>query len=188
MVKNIGRQTEENISVQLFLDTNNDSIPQPGELFGEEYIGLLLPADSQTVMHSLIIASQGEQRVFAVVNAQRDDDSTNNTLALSFAVGVEPHSIVINEIMYAPTGNMPEWIEFYNAGSSAIDIGGWKISDVNVKSKAALVNSQFFIQAGRVFLSSVRFNAEGLFFNFQPRVCFIIFIIAPHDTRRRYLV
>jgi hypothetical protein len=152
MIKNIGRQTVSNISVQFFLDANNDSLPQPGELLGEEPIGLLLPADSQTVIHSLTIVSQGEQRVFAVVKAQRDDDSTNNMQALTFVVGVEQHSIVINEIMYAPPGNMPEWIEFYNASNSAIDVGGWKISDVNVKSKAVLVNSQFIVQPGAYFL------------------------------------
>ena len=88
------------------------------------------------------------------MKAQRDDDSTNNMQALSFDVGVEQHSIVINEIMYAPPGNMPEWIEFYNASDSAIDIGGWKISGANVKSKAVIVGSQFLIQPGTYFLAA----------------------------------
>ena len=67
---------------------------------------------------------------------------------------MERHSIVINEIMYAPAGNMPEWIEFYNASSSAIDVSGWKISDANVKSKAVLVNSQVIVQPGAYFLAA----------------------------------
>ena len=188
MIKNIGRQTESNISVQFFLDTNNDSIPQQGELAGEEHIGLLLPADSQTVAHSLTMVSPGEYRIIAVVNAQRDDDTTNNMLALTFAVGMEQHSIVINEIMYAPAGNMPEWIEFYNASSSDINVGGWKISDASVKSKAVIANSQIIIQAGEYFLAASDSTLRGLFFNFQPRVCFIIFIIAQNNTRRRCLV
>jgi len=153
-IKNCGRQAVSNISAQFFLDANSDSIPQLGELIGEEHIGSLSPSDSQTATHSVVIRSQGVQRIFVVVKAQRDDDSTNNTQAFSFAVGVERHSIVINEIMYAPPGNMPEWIEFYNASSSAIDIGGWKISDTNVKSRAVLVNSRCIVQPGAYFVAA----------------------------------
>ena len=153
-IKNIGRQLQSNISAQFFLDANKDSVPQPSELIAEEHLGVLLPADSQTVSHSLSIASQGEQRVFVLVKAQRDDDSTNNARALSFIVGLEPRSIVINEIMYAPPGDMPEWIEFYNTSGSAVDIGGWKISDSNVKSKAVLINSGFIVQPGAYFLAA----------------------------------
>ena len=179
-VKNIGCQTVSNIFVRFFLDANNDSIPQQGELLGEEHIGLLLPADSQTVAHSLTIASQGEQRVIAVVNAQRDDDTTNNTLELSFAVGVKQHSIVINEIMYAPTGNMPEWIEFYNASSSEINVGGWKISDASVKSKAAIVNAQFIIQPGAYFLAATDSTLKD-YFSFSSPV-FVSSFSSLHKT------
>ena len=154
VIKNIGRQTVSNISVQFFLDANNDSIPQPSELVGEEHFGVLFPADSQTVTHSMTVVSQGQPRVFVVVNAQRDDDSTNNVQAFAFIVGVEQHSIVVNEIMYAPPGNMPEWIEFYNASGSGIDVSGWKISDANVKSKAVLINSNCIVQPGAYFVAA----------------------------------
>ncbi|MGA7159856.1 MAG: lamin tail domain-containing protein [Bacteroidota bacterium] len=154
MIKNIGRQSISNISVLFFLDANKDSIPQPGECIGEERVSSLLPSDSDVVSFSLSIAAQGEERVFAVVKTERDDDSTNNTQSLSFVVGVEQHSIAINEIMYAPPGNMPEWIEFYNASVNAIDISGWKISGANVKSKAVIVSSQFVVQPGAYFLAA----------------------------------
>jgi hypothetical protein len=42
-----------------------------------------------------------------------------------------PGSVVINEVLaHSPTG-APDWIELYNTTSTAIDIGGWFISDGN---------------------------------------------------------
>lgn len=44
-----------------------------------------------------------------------------------------PHSlaaqqgVIINEIMYEPTSPEPEWIELYNADSTAIDLTNWEI-------------------------------------------------------------
>ena len=138
--------------MQFYLDANNDTLPQPAELLGEKKITVLAAADSQVVMQSLTIVSQGEKHIIVCVKAEHDDDSTNNQQSSSFIVGVERHSIVINEIMYAPPGNMPEWVEFYNASLSPIDISGWKISDANVKSKSVLVSTHSIIQPGAYFL------------------------------------
>ncbi|MGA9408401.1 MAG: lamin tail domain-containing protein [Bacteroidota bacterium] len=174
MIKNIGRQPISNISVQFFFDANNDSIPQSNELVAEQHLNILSPADSQVISYSLNVASQGEQRVFVGVKSQRDDDSTNNMQALSFDVGVAQHSIVVNEIMYAPPGNMPEWIEFYNTSDSAIDIGGWKISGANAKSKAVIVGSQFFIQPGTYFLAASDSTLRD-YFSISSRVFVVSF-------------
>ncbi len=38
-------------------------------------------------------------------------------------------SLVVNEIMFAPAGGEPEWVELYNTASSAIHIRGWRIGD-----------------------------------------------------------
>ena len=170
MIKNVGRRTVSNISVQFFLDANDDSIPQLSERIGEEYIGKLLPADSQTVACSLTIAVQGKQRIFAVADDQYDGDSTNNAQALLFDVGVRQHTIVINEIMYAPPEKMPEWIELFNAGTSPVDVDGWKISDANVKSKAALINSKCLIQPGAYFLAASD-STLGNYFSILGIVC-----------------
>jgi predicted ribosomally synthesized peptide with SipW-like signal peptide len=42
-----------------------------------------------------------------------------------------PARVVINEVLYDPTGAEPaeEWIEFYNAGGTAVDLGGYTITD-----------------------------------------------------------
>jgi hypothetical protein len=42
-------------------------------------------------------------------------------------------TVVINEIMYAPTtsqnGSLNEWVELYNYGDASVDISGWKVTD-----------------------------------------------------------
>ena len=49
-------------------------------------------------------------------------------------------SLIINEIMYdLPDADQKhEWIELYNAGSSAIDLTGWKLNDGNDATDHAL--------------------------------------------------
>jgi hypothetical protein len=46
---------------------------------------------------------------------------------------VEPNlptgTVVINEVMAHSHGDAPDWIELYNTSGSAIDIGGWYLSD-----------------------------------------------------------
>jgi len=37
--------------------------------------------------------------------------------------------VVVNEIMYAPDVQEPEWVELYNAGEEPVDLAGWKLRD-----------------------------------------------------------
>jgi hypothetical protein len=163
VVKNIGREPIIQATLRFFLDANNDSIPQPAELVHEVALLTLLPSDSQTIVRPISIASQGTQRIFISAETLRDDDSLNNGRGLSFVVGVQPHSIIINEIMYAPVGDMPEWVEFYNASTSAVDVGGWKISDANTKSQSVLTGMQSIIQPGEYFLATTDSSLQNYF-------------------------
>ncbi len=161
VVKNIGREPIVQSTVRFFLDSNND--PQPGELIAEMALSTLLPSDSQTIVRPMSIASQGIQRIFISAETPRDDDSLNNSKVLSFVVGVQPHSIIINEIMYAPVGDMPEWVEFYNASTRAVNVEGWKISDANTKSQTVLAGTQSIIQPGAYFLATTDSSLQNYF-------------------------
>ncbi|HTR80388.1 MAG TPA: lamin tail domain-containing protein [Bacteroidota bacterium] len=147
-IKNVGREPLSAISAQFFLDENNDSIPQSDELVGQNTINQLMPADSQAVLQTLKLTSQGKHRIIAVAGVERDDDSSNNSVAISFETGIASHSMIINEIMYAPPGNMPEWIELYNADTIAVDLAGWKVSDSNIKSRASVTGRQTKVGPG----------------------------------------
>ncbi|MCK4614446.1 MAG: DUF2341 domain-containing protein, partial [Thermoplasmata archaeon] len=37
--------------------------------------------------------------------------------------------VVINEVMYKPSGINEEWVELYNSGSASVNIDGWEITD-----------------------------------------------------------
>jgi hypothetical protein len=48
-----------------------------------------------------------------------------------FTINYTIPSVVINEIMFDPTGNdnNSEWVELYNPGNTAIDLTGWNLTD-----------------------------------------------------------
>ncbi len=60
-------------------------------------------------------------------------------------------SLVINEIMYEPSPDNSEFIEFYNQGTDSINIGGWKIIDENANS-IKLIEHSFVIAPGDYFI------------------------------------
>ena len=43
------------------------------------------------------------------------------------ASGVRAEQVVINEVMYNPRGDGPEWIELSNITATPFDIAGWKL-------------------------------------------------------------
>ena len=56
----------------------------------------------------------------------------DNITFISIPIGKVTYKVVINEIMYSPLENGPEWIELYNAGDTEIDIKGWGIADAAI--------------------------------------------------------
>jgi Lamin Tail Domain len=149
LLKNIGRRTLSGYSVSFSRIGNYES--EPPERYGQIPLRPLSPSDSAAVTELMNVSDQGVHRVVVTVHATGDEDTTNNSAAVSFTVGVKPHSVVVNEIMYAPPGDMPEWVEFYNTGSEAVDLNGWKISDSKVKLKG-LINAPPILQPGAYFL------------------------------------
>ncbi len=52
--------------------------------------------------------------------------------------------IRINELMYAPSGGEPEWIELYNAGPDSVDMKSWTINNKN-RTRYTLTSSDLCI-------------------------------------------
>jgi hypothetical protein len=53
--------------------------------------------------------------------------------------------LLINEIMYVPTGDEPEWVEFYNSAPDSINLKNWKISDSNISTKSVISTTDILI-------------------------------------------
>jgi len=57
-------------------------------------------------------------------------------------------SLVINEIMYSPGVQEPEWIEVYNEGVRAVDLRDWLIADAVTTSGKRITLSSMLVHAG----------------------------------------
>jgi len=129
MVRNAGLQPAPSFGVQLYLDTNNDSLPEPGELLASiQESATLAPLDSVLCPFPPWRPQQNDPLLMAVVSFPPDEDSSNNQTIVHVRVGYAPGSLVINEIMYGPAGE-PEWVEVYNLTTGSLDLKDWKISN-----------------------------------------------------------
>jgi hypothetical protein len=57
-------------------------------------------------------------------------------------------SLVVNEIMYSPGLQEPEWIEVYNAGTRAIDLRDWLIADATMTAGKRISVYSVLVGAG----------------------------------------
>jgi len=91
----------------------------------------LNPSDSLAHQFNYTLTGINKERNFIIyAYAGEDQDTSNNVINLTIKPGYEANTIVINEIMYNPSYDEPEWIEFYNVSNYQIDIKEWKLSDV----------------------------------------------------------
>ncbi len=147
-IKNIGQQSAQNFSAEFYVDANNDSLPQPPELRATVFSSSSLAAsDSVELSGSIGTFSQGSQLVIAKVVYAPDQNLSNNQRLAPLQVGYRTQSIVVNEIMYAPTGTEPEWVELFNARTDSVNLKNWLMSDNVVTSKRVIASQTLFIRS-----------------------------------------
>jgi len=146
MIKNTGNFSAL-YSLSLFEDTNLDSIP---DVLLKTLTQLQLGSnDSAVVNFSYQIQNLLSKKAFYVIAAfSSDQDTSNNYFYKIIEPGIPPQTVVVNEIMFAPFGGEPEWIELYNNSDTDINLNGWKISDVITTPAVAEIKSDFVIRAG----------------------------------------
>ncbi|WP_337866984.1 lamin tail domain-containing protein [Ignavibacterium sp.] len=146
MIKNIGNFSSS-YTLSLFEDTNLDSIP---DILLETLTQLQLSSnDSAVVNFSYLIQNLiNKKGIFIIADFQIDLDTSNNYLYKTIEPGFPLQTIVVNEIMFAPLGGEPEWIELYNNSGIDINLNGWKISDVITTPVSAEITTDFTIRAG----------------------------------------
>jgi len=142
-VKNIGLNPA-NFSLQLFEDINLDSLPDI-QISSIETL-TLAAGDSNNYLFNFSIENLQSKKGF-LVNAvfNLDEDTTNNKLYKTIAPGFSPQSIIINEIMYGPSGGEPEWIELFNNTSEEINLLNWSITDIITTPATAVIEDNIFI-------------------------------------------
>lgn len=155
VVKNVGREVAPAFSVELFLDANRDSIPQPDELLGSGLSSAPLAiGDTQQVMIPSGILAPGNHPLIARVSYAPDLNPANDLFHTSLRIGYRRASVVVNEIMYAPTGTEPEWVELFNSREDSVSLKDWLVSDNIVTTRRIITTSDIRIPpAGYVLLT-----------------------------------
>ena len=145
VLANLGVQTPASYALELFDDVNRDSVGQTGERFRQLSPQPISPGDSLTLRVQWNAFSAGDHQILVVVSTTRDENAANNRGVLNFFAGLTPRSVVINEIMYGPSGGEPEWIEIHNTTPSSINLKNWKISNRIVSTRYSFTTSDIFL-------------------------------------------
>ena len=142
-IKNIGLNNAT-FNVQLFEDTNLDSIP---DLLLSSIIGMILaPGDSNYYTFDYYVVDlQSIKGFFIRADYIADQDTTNNIFYRTVEPGYPPQSIVVNEIMYSPSGGEPEWVELFNRTDDLINLKDWSIRDVFTTPAQVFITFDLFI-------------------------------------------
>ncbi len=131
-IKNLGILPSDMFTVKIYYDLNLDEIGQGGELLKEENFNSLAAGDSIYISTSIGNVKPGKNNVIVKVAMNNDEDSSNDELIKSFTAAnslINFNDVVINEIMYKPSGKEPEWIELFNRSDSSINLKNWKLTD-----------------------------------------------------------
>jgi len=131
-IENVGKNTANNFSLEIYDDVNRDSVAQSAERISIKNFTSLASSAAITTQIKVYAAEVRVYRIIARLNFSADEVLSNNTAFREYSVSEIPASIneiVINEIMYAPSSDEPEWIEIYNKSNRALNLKDWKIGD-----------------------------------------------------------
>ena len=142
-ILNQGTRAASGYSVDFFLDEDEDGIGDLTERFAAVAGRDLNTEDSTTVTAFHPPLRTGEYHLIVSIDFSSDEISSNDTTVLPFSVSVTPGTIIINEIMYAPSGDEPEWVELFNTSADTIDLKDWQISDSHTASRSRLSSISF---------------------------------------------
>jgi len=147
-VKNYGTLLSSNFSIQLFCDDNMNGLCEPNEMVSV-LSGISLGAgDSSTQVFAHTPMRAGEHTFAAAIDFSPDENHANDTARMMIPVGSVKGDVLVNEIMYAPSGDEPEWVEVYNSSPDTINMKNWKISDSNVSVKSIITQTDVSFPPG----------------------------------------
>ena len=139
-VSNLGISEANNFVIKIFIDFNLDSLSQTNEIVYEKTTSSLPSGDSLEVLAESSIATSGIYSICSSIEYELDENLQNNFYSKLLYVNPEPNEyndIVINEIMFKPLNDQPEWIELFNNTDKEINLKNWRIAD---KSSQPLID------------------------------------------------
>jgi len=153
-VFNSGLQSASRFVVDIADDLSMDRRIQGEEIIETAlYTGLLAPGDSTSFSLQYLNLSAGTHSIVAEIVFSSDQVIKNNKADSVLKVSFPPGVLRINEIMYSPYSNEPEWVEFLNVSHQIISLRDWALSD-NTLNDAALVEKDIFLQPNEFVVMS----------------------------------
>ncbi len=132
IISNNGNKSNSGATFNIYLDSNKDSIAQSGELIFTNSLPPIFPKDSLTLDLTIAPLPKGLNYLIAKINYSADEFPDNDVAFLKINT-VEFNEIkgdiVINEIMYAPKNDEPEWIELFNTSAKTINLKNYSVGD-----------------------------------------------------------
>jgi hypothetical protein len=149
IIHNHGTEQVGEYSIVLFEDMDNDSLPVDGEIRSTfQETAPLSSGDSIEVDFIWQNAEPGFHTMGMWIDFPEDERPENNALLLFLFVGYTGGQLIINEIMYDPLPDQPEWIEIYNQSDQTIDLEKWQISDSATDEKIPVIEHTRTIPPG----------------------------------------
>jgi len=147
-INNYGSLLASNFSIHCFCDENFNGLYEPVEQFFVVHVLSLNSGDSVTCIVSHAPLKAGEHTFAALIDYSSDENHTNDTARVLFNIGNAKGDVSINEIMYAPAGDEPEWVELLNTSSDTINVKNWRISDSNIYTKSIVTQTDVVFPPG----------------------------------------
>jgi len=134
---NNGASTLGNYTLKLYKTAVRDSIASKDTVIFTVTAPSINSGDTAHYTVSISCKDTGLYNFIAKVTVANDEDAQNDTLSISFHAYKQTrffNDVVLNELMYAPSGDMPEWVEVYNRCADTINLKKWRLSDPTKQS------------------------------------------------------
>ncbi len=164
-IKNNGTDSANSFVLKIYKDVNFNSIGDASEKVFTHPISFLEPGQMEDFSDNISELIQGNYQFVAEVVYPLDQNLSNNISVLSFEVlppKLDFNEIVINEIMYDPLDNNPEWIEIYNRSNRTINVIDWAVKDLTSGSD---IPSNFSIGSNEYVVLSENESVRNIFTN-----------------------
>lgn len=152
ILKNLGVEEIHDINISVYNDVNMDSTASENELINSGIVSSISPQETINFISTLFNVHVNNYNLIADVEFNRDEYPENNSLQYKFTVREKPvdyNSLLINEIMYKPENDEPEWIEIYNNSADTINLNEWYFADfkdtVKISDTTLLINPATFM-------------------------------------------
>ena len=160
-IYNTGYQTVSGL-LQLYGDRNLDSISDT--LLMRSNMFTVPTGDSAELIFPHISVMDSVKGFYGKLIADADEDTSDNYLYTIITPSYKPGIILVNEIMYAPSKDEPEWIELYNTSSDSISLSGWSVSDILAKPSRVQITRKISIPP----LQYIVITRDSSIFSYYP--------------------